>query len=382
MKTYYINPSYEEIISAIKEKLKGSPIDENIKYVRFLKLLYIALRSYVPREYLKRAFGGLKVLTDDGKLVDSDQCFLHDAYGSEEKWVAWRDRGFKIDPLVSLKYMTDESEVSSWREFFRDVGIMENAKNEIIGNFAVWFVEKRLAEMGYTVTPGGTGYDLHVLKEGGEAFVEVKGTRLNEAETINLTEVESQAAHKYGEKHWLIVVEGIPNHPRVWRLRNPVRSGFLIQSWRIARFKAGWHAVGKVFKWPCPARCVVAAGRFELVRRLLAEAEEYLARGDAVQSSEKFYKVAEECVKALSERLGLPEAKEAEVKGRWTVALLERAVRRLADELGVDVQLGWDAAGHLHVWGFHEAKLEVEDVKARIPLIKRLVELAEKTCTE
>jgi len=223
MRTYYINPSYEEIISAIKGQLKGSPIDENIKYVRFLKLLYIALRSYVPREYLKRAFGGLKLLTDEDKLVDSDQCFLHDAYGPEEKWVAWRDRGFKIGPFVSLKYMTDDSEVSSWREFFRDVGIMENAKNEIIANFAVWFVEKRLAEMGYTVTPGGTGYDLHVLKEGEEAFVEVKGTRLNEAETINLTEVESQAAHKYGEKYWLIVVEGIPNHPRVWRLRDPVR---------------------------------------------------------------------------------------------------------------------------------------------------------------
>jgi len=127
---------------------------------------------------------------------------------------------------------------------------------------------------------------------------------------------------------------------------------------------------------------VAAAGRLELVRRLLVEAEEYLARGDAVQSSEKLYKAAEECVKALSERLGLPEAKEAEGKGRWTVALLERTVRRLADKLGMDVQLGWDAASHLHVWGFHEAKLEVEDVKARIPLIKRLVELAEKTCTE
>jgi hypothetical protein len=127
---------------------------------------------------------------------------------------------------------------------------------------------------------------------------------------------------------------------------------------------------------------VAAAGRFELVRRLLAEAEECLAKGDAVQSSEKLYKAAEECVKALSARLNLPEAKEAEGKGRWTVALLERAVRKLADKLGTDVQLGWDAASHLHVWGFHEAKLEVEDVKARIPLIKRLVELAEKTCIE
>lgn len=127
---------------------------------------------------------------------------------------------------------------------------------------------------------------------------------------------------------------------------------------------------------------MAAAGRFELVRSLLAEAEEYLAKGDAVQSSVKLYKAAEECVKALSARLNLPEAKEAEGKGRWTGALLERAVRKLADKLGTDVQLGWDAASHLHVWGFHEAKLEVEDVKARIPLIKRLVELAEKTCIE
>jgi len=53
-------------------------------------------------------------------------------------------------------------------------------------------------------------------------------------------------------------------------------------------------------------------------------------------------------------------------------------VRKLSDKFGVDVQLGWDAANHLHVWGFHEAKLEVEDVKARIPLIRRLIELTVK----
>jgi hypothetical protein len=269
---------------------------------------------------------------------------LQDAYGSEEKWVAWKDRGLKIGHFVSLKYITDSPEVSSWREFFRDVSLMENAKNEIIANFAVWFVENRLAEMGYTVTIGGTGYDLHVLKEGEEAFVEVKGTMLSARVCSS------------------------------FRVFDPKLGGL--------QGLSGVACCGEGFKWHCPARRVIAAGRFELVRRLLVEAEEYLARGDAVQSSEKLYKVAEECVKALSERLGLPQAKEAEVKGRWMVALLERAVRRLADELGVDVQLGWDAGGHLHVWGFHEARLEVKDVEARIPLVKRLVELAEKTCTE
>jgi len=120
---------------------------------------------------------------------------------------------------------------------------------------------------------------------------------------------------------------------------------------------------------------VAASKRVEFIKHLFVEAEEYLAKGNAVQSSEKLYKAVEECVKALSERLSLPEVKDAEEKGGWTVTLLERAVRKLSDKMGVGVQLGWDAANHLHVWGFHEAKLETEDVKARIPLIKRLIEL-------
>jgi hypothetical protein len=115
--------------------------------------------------------------------------------------------------------------------------------------------------------------------------------------------------------------------------------------------------------------------RIEIIKNLLAEAEEYLAKGDAVQSSEKLYKAAEECIKLLSERFNLPEAKKAEEKGRWTVTLLEKAVRKLSDKISIDVQLGWDSANYLHVWGFHEAKLEAENVKARLPLIKRLIEL-------
>ena len=119
----------------------------------------------------------------------------------------------------------------------------------------------------------------------------------------------------------------------------------------------------------------MALQRIEIIKNLFAEAEEYLAKGDAIQSSEKIYKAAEECIKALSERFNLPEVKEAEEKGKWTITLLEKAVRKLSDKISIDVQIGWDAANHLHVFGFHEAKIEVENVKARIPLIKRLIEL-------
>jgi hypothetical protein len=115
--------------------------------------------------------------------------------------------------------------------------------------------------------------------------------------------------------------------------------------------------------------------RIEIIRNLLAKAEEYLAKRDAIQSSEKLYKAAEECIKLLSERFNLPEVKEAEEKKKWTVTLLEKAVRKLSDKISIDVQIGWDAANYLHVFGFHEAKLEAENVKARIPLRKRLIEL-------
>jgi hypothetical protein len=107
--------------------------------------------------------------------------------------------------------------------------------------------------------------------------------------------------------------------------------------------------------------------RIEIIKNLFTEAEEYLAKGDAVQSSEKLYKAAEECIKLLSERFNLPEAKEAEEKGKWAVTLLEKAVRKLSDKISIDVQIGWDAANYLHVFCFHEAKLEVENVKARLP---------------
>lgn len=33
---------------------------------------------------------------------------------------------------------------------------------------------------------------------------------------------------------------------------------------------------------------------------------------------------------------------------------------------------------YLHVWGFHETKLDSEDVKRRLPLIIRLVDLTKK----
>nr|WP_245521939.1 PaREP1 family protein [Pyrobaculum neutrophilum] len=62
-----------------------------------------------------------------------------------------------------------------------------------------------------------------------------------------------------------------------------------------------------------------------MAERFLAEAEQYVERGDAVQASEKLYKAVEECVEALAEALGVEALGEVRRRGRWDTWLLGRA---------------------------------------------------------
>ncbi len=106
-----------------------------------------------------------------------------------------------------------------------------------------------------------------------------------------------------------------------------------------------------------------------------------LVDSDPVQASEKLYKAAEEAVKALAVYHRLEDILgKVRERGRWTVSLLSKAVTRLAKLVGSWVLDAWDHAWALHVWGFHEAKLDAEDVKVRIPYVEKLVRYAEETC--
>ncbi|BAB66718.1 hypothetical protein STK_16370 [Sulfurisphaera tokodaii str. 7] len=95
--------------------------------------------------------------------------------------------------------------------------------------------------------------------------------------------------------------------------------------------------------------------RIELAKKYFAEAEDYLAKGDAIQASEKAYETAEEIVKALAEKFNTPECQQAMREGRWFTYWLASAVNRLSKDLGDWVLNGWNSAYTLHVWGFHEA---------------------------
>jgi hypothetical protein len=123
---------------------------------------------------------------------------------------------------------------------------------------------------------------------------------------------------------------------------------------------------------------VAGEAHLELSLRYLGEGRALVNR-DPIQASEKLYKAAEEAVKALAIFYNLQDVLAGvEEKGRWTVSYLEKAVEAISEKLGGWFGEAWDRAWALHVWGFHEAKLDSKAVEIRLPYIERMVLEAEK----
>ncbi|NPB00150.1 MAG: hypothetical protein GXO10_02135 [Crenarchaeota archaeon] len=123
-----------------------------------------------------------------------------------------------------------------------------------------------------------------------------------------------------------------------------------------------------------------------LSEQFLNEGREIIDK-DPVQASEKLYRAVEECIKALAIYYSNKEEKLKEIlnsieeRGRWTVTDLEKAVRILTRYLGDIIDIAWDAANYLHVWGFHEAKLDNEGVRRKLSRIEKLISEAKRILT-
>jgi hypothetical protein len=125
-----------------------------------------------------------------------------------------------------------------------------------------------------------------------------------------------------------------------------------------------------------PQTC--AKARLDLAVKYLEEGRE-LAHRDPVQASEKLYKAAEEAVKALTQHYNLKDVlSRVEERGRWTAMDLEKAVAEISKKVGRWFRQSWDAAWVLHVWSFHEAKLDAEGVGERLPDVEKIVQEALK----
>lgn len=119
--------------------------------------------------------------------------------------------------------------------------------------------------------------------------------------------------------------------------------------------------------------------RLEIAKYMLRRGREELEKGDPVQASEKLYKAAEECIKILACVEGLEECRRAREERGWWSKLLSKAARRLALRLGENLVLvAWLNAYDLHVHGFHEHCLGVDEVRESLPAIEELVSYTEE----
>ncbi|WP_338598754.1 PaREP1 family protein [Sulfolobus tengchongensis] len=118
--------------------------------------------------------------------------------------------------------------------------------------------------------------------------------------------------------------------------------------------------------------------RITLAEKFFEEAERFIEKNDPIQSSEKLYKVAEEIVKGLAEKFNTKEYQEAERDGRWYAFLLQKASISLANIIGEWIENGWKTAYLLHVWGFHERRLDINEVKQDIKYIKEMLDKAKQ----
>jgi len=123
---------------------------------------------------------------------------------------------------------------------------------------------------------------------------------------------------------------------------------------------------------------VSVESHLELSMKYLDEGRSLIDK-DPIQASEKLYKAAEEVVKALTIYFNLSDIIEkVDERKRWTVTELDKASRMISEKLGKWFRSSWDTAWALHVWGFHEAKLDSESVRDRLPDIEKMVMEAQK----
>jgi hypothetical protein len=123
---------------------------------------------------------------------------------------------------------------------------------------------------------------------------------------------------------------------------------------------------------------VIVESNLELFAKYLDEGKSLIDK-KPIQASEKLYEAAEEVVKALTIYFNLSDIIEkVNERKMWTVTELDKASRMISEKLGKWFRSSWDTAWALHVWGLHEAKLDSESVRDRLPDIEKMVMEAQK----
>ncbi|MDI6859871.1 MAG: hypothetical protein QMC85_05185, partial [Methanocellales archaeon] len=137
------------------------------------------------------------VVTKDGEKQKSDSgLYLSSQYSPTQNWENQKIISIKF---VSPEYIGEHDNGVEWKDFFKKLGVKEEAPHEMIEEFGKAIVKGKFEKDGYNVSPYGGLYDL-VAEKGNETFyIEVKSTTSGDISDENFDSARTKFAQEKGE---------------------------------------------------------------------------------------------------------------------------------------------------------------------------------------
>jgi len=163
------------------------------------------------------------IVTKEGRIERSDaDIYFPSQYSPKQNWENQHIINFKF---VSPEYINGD-DVTKWREFFKAVGVKEEAPDEMIAEFGKALVKKYFREKfnldDKNVQPYGGKADLKVEISGEELYIEVRSRSSGEIDDEHLDSERAKFAQEQKERYYLAKVINIPNSPYIYLLKNLV----------------------------------------------------------------------------------------------------------------------------------------------------------------
>jgi len=158
------------------------------------------------------------VILKSGEKEKSDsEIYLPVEYSPKQNW--------EKQSIISLKFVSSEyigeNNANTWKEFFKKVGVKEEASQEMIEEFGKALVRKKFESEGYRVESYGGVADLKATKDNKTYFIEVKSKSLGEVDDQYLDSKKAKFAQEQKDNFYLAKVINIPDAPVIYLLKNP-----------------------------------------------------------------------------------------------------------------------------------------------------------------
>jgi len=207
-KNYYKDYMRNTILPILtnEEKIRGLKDFEVINYTRAMIEC-----DFEPEE-------SIFILLKDGKKEKSDsEVYFSKEYSPKQNW--------ENQSIISLKFVSsdyiEENSASVWKEFFKKIGVKEEASGEMIAEFGKDIIRKKFDAANYKVEPYGGKADLKAIKDNETLFIEVRSISSGDISDERLDSKKAKFAQEQKDKYYLAKVINIPDAPHIYLLKNP-----------------------------------------------------------------------------------------------------------------------------------------------------------------